>query len=443
MSLAEPDKRNGWKHQATGVLGSLAESDRALPAPATQTAAVSAALLNDRRKGLLLVSNKRPDTLSHAIETSLARELGLVSHEGPQQKPQDVDGPSAPPAVSNVVTTPQSAKPAAAHVQVATSANAIEERAERLASENALLCQKLAALEKASAEMQAANAKALAEQADRFARDNALLSQQAAEADGALNDAHARIKSLEAKSTATEEDGALRAGLAAKLEAMTAENAGLSRAAAEQERAVATAHTRVEYLEAALAAAEAECGRLRGEAAEHHRAQTEMAALKVRFEVMSSRATMAEQLLAETRERLVGHIIEMHDAQQAAARANVISTEASGRQRQLEEALSSQQSRLDVLEQSQAALAEASADLLQRFHERDRALAAAEATIKALAERNARFEIAARQPAGASAVKADRSRAEVPADQDWAELARLLGSFVERKSAPHHALPRT
>ena len=107
---------------------------------------------------------------------------------------------------------------------------------------------------------------------------------------------------------------------------------------------------------------------------------------------------------------------------------------------QLEDTLCLQQSRYEELERSQTTLAEATKALLQRFRNRERALAVAEGRIKALAEQNASFETArdrAESPRQ-RAQETPRSRLEEAADatlQDWAELARVLGDFVERKTA--------
>jgi chromosome segregation ATPase len=112
-----------------------------------------------------------------------------------------------------------------------------------------------------------------------------------------------------------------------KLDTATSENARLSRAAAEKDRVLADARTRVEYLEAALAAAEAECGRLTADAAkacDKHQAET-------------SRAITAEKLLAEARERLLARIIEIDAVRQRVAQANAVTNAAYDRQRQLED----------------------------------------------------------------------------------------------------------
>ena len=222
-----------------------------------------------------------------------------------------------------------------------------------------------------------------------------------------------------------------------KLDTATSENARLSRATTEKDRVLADARTRVEYLEAALAAAEAECGRLTADAAktrDKHQAET-------------SRAITAEKLLAEARERLLARIIEIDAVRQRVAQANAVTNAAYDRQRQLEDALCLQQSQFEELERSQSKLAEATKVLLQRFRDRERALVVAEKKIKALAERNAWLEAArdrARSPhqRGRETPQSNLEDAADAALQDWAELARLLGDFAERKAAATPATRR-
>jgi colicin import membrane protein len=463
MSLAEQGKRSGWRHQATGLMTSLRVLD-----PAAKATADAGAISADRRKAPQIVGPGRQ--LSQAIETSLVRELDRARAEIAHKMSRVTADAAAsqPPSIATVVAAPRPAESASAETQAAAGAKALDERADRLGRENALLARKLVAARKASADFQAANAKAVEERADRSEREVGVLAQKLATADSALKDAQARIESLEKEKSAAavDKENALRTEvdlLRKKLDAAAAENAQLSRAATENERTLADACTRAEYLEAALAAAEAECGRLQAEAAGRKTEQAETAALKLRIDEMSSRATAGDKLLAETREQLLAHVIEIHDAQQRAARADAVGSEALGRQRELEDALSVQQVRFEELERSQAMLAEASTHLLQRFRERDGALAAAEETIRALAERNARLETAARHAdavgeAGspsiapptslpqaslpqASLPQASLPEAEDTARQDWAELARLLGSFVERKASPRRSLP--
>src|SRR5262249_32723213 len=162
----------------------------------------------------------------------------------------------------------------------------------------------------------------------------------------------------------------------------------------------------------------------------------------------TARAITAEKLLAEARERLLARIIEIDAVRQRVAEANAVTNAAYDRQRQLEDALCLQQSRFEELEHSQSKLAEATKVLMRRFRDRERALAVAKEKIKALAERNAWFE-AARDRAGSPQQRSretPHSRLEEAADatlQDWAELARLLGDFVERKAAIARSPPRT
>jgi hypothetical protein len=106
-----------------------------------------------------------------------------------------------------------------------------------------------------------------------------------------------------------------------------------------------------------------------------------------------------------------------------------------------------QQTQFEELERSQSKLAEATKVLLQRFRDRERAVVVAEKKIKALVERNAWLE-AARDRAGSPNQRGretPQSSLEDAADaalQDWAELARLLGDFVERKTAATPAARR-
>ena len=412
MAVAEKDRRSGWQRQATG----LVTSHVSLGTGAKAAVDRGGTLLN-RRKALRLVPETGADPVSLSIETGLARELDQACAEIAHQKRQS-------PSVS--------VAPSAPRRSAAVLANAMkpaEKVAEGLPTR--------------------AGGKALEERADRLAAENGLLAQKLTERDSALGDARARIKSLEEKLSAAAEGTAkltesqqtelrvARDRVQKKLDTATSENARLSRATTEKDRVLADARTGVEYLEAALAAAEAECGRLAADAAktrDKHQAET-------------SRAVTAEKLLAEARERLLARIIEIDAVRQRVAQANAVTNAAYDRQRQLEDALCLQQNQFEELERSQSKLAEATKVLLQRFRDRERALVVAEEKIKALAERNAWLE-AARDRAGSPHQRGretPQSSLEDAADaalQDWAELARLLGDFVERKAAATPATRR-
>ena len=372
----------------------------------------------NRRKALRLVPEAGADSISQSIEAGLARELDQAFADIARQKRQ------SPPASATALA------PRRAAAAFATAAKP--------------------AAEKASEESPTgAGGKALQERADRLAAENGLLAQKLAERDSALGDARARIKFLEERLSSAAEGAAkltesqqselrvARDRVQKKLDTATSENARLSRAATEKDRVLADARTRVEYLEAALAAAEAECGRLTADAAkarDKHQAET-------------SRAITAEKLLAEARERLLARIIEIDAVRQRVAQANAVTNAAYDRQRQLEDALCLQQTQFEELERSQSKLAEATKVLLQRFRDRERAFVVAEKKIKALVERNAWLE-AARDRAGSPNQRGretPQSSLEDAADaalQDWAELARLLGDFVERKTAATPATRR-
>jgi DNA repair exonuclease SbcCD ATPase subunit len=411
MAVAEKGRRSGWERQATGLVTSHASLGTSAKAAVDR----SGTLLN-RRKALRLVPEAGADSISQSIETGLVRELDQAFADIARQKRQSPTNAKAPGLRPPPAVLADAMKPA-------------EKASERLPTE--------------------AGGKALQGRADRLAAENGLLAQKLAERDSALGDARARIKSLEERLSSAAEGAAkltesqqselrvARDRVQKKLDTATSENARLSRAATEKDRVLADARTRVEYLEAALAAAEAECRRLTADAAKargKHQAET-------------SRAITAEKLLAEARERLLARIIEIDAVRQRVAQANAVTNAAYDRQRQLEDALCLQQTQFEELERSQSKLAEATKVLLQRFRDRERAFVVAEKKIKALVERNAWLE-AARDRAGGPNQRGretPQSSLEDAADAalaDWAELARLLGNFVERKTATTPATRR-
>ena len=308
MAVAEKGRQSGWERQATGLVTSHASLGTSAKAAVDR----GGTLLN-RRKALRLVPEAGADSISQSIEAGLARELDQAFADIARQKRQ------SPPASATALA------PRRAAAAATTAAKPAEKASEESPT--------------------GASGKALQERADRLAAENGLLAQKLAERDSALGDARARIKFLEEKLLAAAEGAAkltdsqqcelrvARDRVQKKLDTATSENARLSRAAAEKDRVLADARTRVEYLEAALAAAEAECGRLTADAAkacDKHQAET-------------SRAITAEKLLAEARERLLARIIEIDAVRQRVAQANAVTNAAYDRQRQLEDALCLQQ----------------------------------------------------------------------------------------------------
>jgi hypothetical protein len=416
MALAEKGRRSGSERQAAGLVAPSA----ALAANARAAVDRGGSLL-DRAKPLRLAPSAGS---MEAAGNGLVRDLDHACAEIARRKRQSPGSPAPASRQPAAATATSPAETALQKLQATAHAKILQERAERLTAENALLSQKLAARE------------------------------------GALADLRARLMSLEGKHSATGEAAAKHADdkqdapraasdhLHKKLAAMASENARLTLTATERDRTLADARTRIEYLEAALAAAEAECGRVAGETSgtrEKH--QAEMAALKTRFDDMSKRAVTAEQLLADARERLLARIIEIDAMRQRVAQADAGADVAYNRQRQLEDALCLQQKEFEEFERSQTQLAGATKALLQRFRDRERALSVADEKIKALAERNAWLEAARDRPGGPGqrGAATPRSRLEVAADAtlaDWNELTRLLGDFVERKTATTPATRR-
>ena len=418
MALAEKGRRSGSERQATGLVA----PPTAL-APNARAAVARSGSPLDRAKPLRFA---RGAGSTDAVGSVLVRDLDQACAEIARQKRQSPGGagPASREPAAATVTATSPAEKALQKLQATAHTKVLQDRAERLTAENAVLSQKLAARESALADLRA--------------RLNSLEEKLSATGEAAAKQADDRQDALRAASD----------NLHKKLAATASENARLKLAATERDRTLADARTRIEYLEAALAAAEAECGRAAGEtsgAREKH--QAEMAALKTRFDDLSKRAVTAEQLLADARERLLARIIEIDAVRQRVAQADAAAGAAYDRQCQLEDALCLQQNEFEELERSQTQLAAATKALLQRFRDRERVLAVANEKIKALAERNAWLE-AAQDRAGTEGQRGretPRSRLEEAADAtlaDWTELTRMLGDFAERKTATAPATRR-
>ena len=296
----------------------------------------------------------------------------------------------------------------------------------------------------------------LQEKLDLVTAENARLSESFAERGIALDDAQVRIKFLQTALAAAEAEAAAKRGagmengfraasdqLQGKLDVVAAENARLSQGATARDVALGDARARIEFLETALSAAEAECTQLNAErGSAREMLESESKAINARLEAMSSRAVAAEKLLAEARERLLARIVEIDAFRHKAADAKAASNEAYAKSRQLEDALCLQQCQVEDLERSQSALIEATKTLLETFQDRDRALVSAQAKIRCLAERNAQLEAGANRTDGRDGSEGFNIRQHAAGDADdaddtsrkaWAELACLLRDFMERK----------
>jgi predicted nuclease with TOPRIM domain len=161
----------------------------------------------------------------------------------------------------------------------------------------------------------------LKEKLDLVTAEKARLSQCLAERDAALDDGRARIEFLQTALAAAEAEAAGKHAedlenrfhaasdqLQGKLDRVTGENSRLSQSAVAKDAALGEARAWIEFLEAALSAAEAECTRLTTEVGGGRaKQQSESKALNARLEAMSARAVTAEKLLAEARERSRAH----------------------------------------------------------------------------------------------------------------------------------------
>ena len=303
----------------------------------------------------------------------------------------------------------------------------------------------------------------LQEKLDLVTAENARLSESFAERGIALDDAQVRMEFLQTALAAAETETAAKRAeglengfraasdqLQGKLDAVAVENARLSQGATARDVVLGDARARIEFLETALSAAEAECTRLTAERGSvREMLESKSKAINARLEAMSARAVAAEKLLAEARERLLARIVETDAFRQRAADAKAAGNQAYAKNRQLEDALCLRQCQVDELKRSHSALLQATKELLETFQERDRALTSAVEQMRCLAERNAALEAGASRADGRDTLDIQPriaqplitqpridDDAEEARHQDWTELANLLRDFIERKRRP-------
>ena len=426
MAFAEQGRRNGWLDQATGLVASHAPLATTAAAVAERSNAVS-----KRRKLALVVPQDQAAPPSQAIEMELARELDAARTEIAGLKRRLSVEMTASRALRERTQTSAAASEAA------------DQRAQGLQTE----------LRKIRDDLQ--------EKLDAATAENAHLAKRFAERGLALDDAQERIKSLEAALTAAAarahakraEDADSDLGAASKKsqgksDPVAADTPRASQNTAAADEALGDARARIEFLQTALNAAEAECTRLAGERdGAHDKLAAESNRLNGDIKGLSVRAVAAEKELAQARERLLARIVEIDAVRHKAAVARAASDEAYAKHRQLEDALCLQQCQVEDLERSRSTLMAAAEMLLQTFADRDRALMSARQKIKSLAERNAQLEAGAsntnsagaidqrlvRQRGRQAAVQHAPAGADQMSRQDWAEFARLLHDFMARK----------
>jgi chromosome segregation ATPase len=265
------------------------------------------------------------------------------------------------------------------------------------------------------------------------------LSEQFAAADS-------RIVELENELAAAHDELSLRdnenQSLRTSLDLAMAENASLTERLTKSDRAQHSTGSQLEYLQTALTAAETECTRLFSEASD---SRIEASMLSGRLATMSSRAEIAERLLADARECLAARIAENAVTERSLADATAARRDAGSELHQLQDLLRLKQCQINDLEQSRLKLIAATNTLLKTFQNRDAALVHADDEIKVLNARIVELEAQVQQAnSRRKPAKADVQSHQtviLPAADDtgdkirkkWAELACELAKLAKLK----------
>jgi chromosome segregation ATPase len=266
-----------------------------------------------------------------------------------------------------------------------------------------------------------------------------------------------RIAELEAELGAARDEMALRdnenLSLQTSLDLALGENSRLAQYLKDGDSAFDATRARLDRLQLALTAAEADRFKLQGEADQAAATrQSEVSTTNGLLEAMTSRALTAERLLADVRECLLARIAENSATERGLADATAARGEADKKLRQFQDLLRLKQSQIDELEQSRQKLIETTNTLLKSFQSRDAAANHAEEKINLLtarvAELEAELRLAGNRQAGErrdlqaqpeAMRRIDADDAGETARKKWAELARELAKLVKLKrefSAP-------
>jgi chromosome segregation ATPase len=264
--------------------------------------------------------------------------------------------------------------------------------------------------------------------------------------------ADARIAELENELAAAHDELALRdnenESLRTSLDLAMTENTGLTERLARSGAAQRSTGSQLEYLQTALAAAETECTRLFSEARDF---RIEASTLNDVLARMTSRAEIAERLLADARECLATRIAENAATERSLADATAARRDTASELQQLR----LKQCQINDLEQSRLKLIAATNTLLKTFQNRDAALVHADEEIRVLNGRVVELEAQiAQYEARARQATSRRDPAKAPAQSQqtvilpgapgaddagekirkkWAELARELAKLAKLK----------
>jgi chromosome segregation ATPase len=272
------------------------------------------------------------------------------------------------------------------------------------------------------------------------------LSEQFAAAD-------ARIGELENELATVHDELALRdnenESLRTSLDLAMAENAALTERLAKSGATQRSTGSQLEYLQSALTAAETECTRLFSEARDF---RIEASTLNDVLARMTSRAEIAEHLLADARECLTTRIAENTATERNLADATAARRDGERDLHELQDLLRLKQCQINELEQSRLKLIAATNTLLKTFQNRDAALVHADEEIRVLnariveleaqiAQLEAQARQAASRPKAAKAFSQSQQTVILPTADDggdkirkkWAELARELAKLAKLK----------
>jgi chromosome segregation ATPase len=258
--------------------------------------------------------------------------------------------------------------------------------------------------------------------------------------------ADARIAELENELAAAHDELARRdnenESLRTSLDLAMAENAGLTERLAKRDAAQHSTGSQLEYLQNALATAETECTRLFSEARDF---RIEASTLNDVLATMTSRAEIAERLLADARECLLARIAENAVTERSLADATAARRDGERDLHELQDLLRLKQCQINELEQSRLQLIAATNTLLKTFQNRDAALVHADDEIRVLNGRIVELEAQARQAASRRRTAKSPAQSQqtviLPGADDagdkirtkWAELARELAKLAKLK----------
>src|SRR5580692_6755085 len=205
--------------------------------------------------------------------------------------------------------------------------------------------------------------------------------------------ADARIAALESELAVTSDELALRdnenQSLRTSLDLAMAENAALTERLAKSDAVQRSSGSQLEYLQTALATAETECARLSSEARDF---RIEASTLTDVLATMTSRAEIAERLLADARECLLARVAENAVTERGLADATAARRDGERDLHELQDLLRLKQCQINELEQSRLQLIAATNTLLKTFQNRDAALVHADHEIRVLNARIVQLE---------------------------------------------------